>query len=113
MTCSGQNPAGDRAFGAIRLRVEQEMDEGIFYGLFFTGILINYSLKLHLENKGSRLERGNIREGIIMGVSAYLLYQTMALPEIPFPGRVIAAILGLAALVAGGVFFVRGRLSGK
>lgn len=89
------------------------MDEGIFYGLFFTGILINYSLKLHLESKGSKLERSNIREGIIMGVSAYLLYQTVAFPGIPIPGRVIDAILGLSALIAGGFFFIKGRLSGK
>ena len=50
------------------------MNEGLFYGLFFTGILINYGVKLNLESKGSKLERSTVREGLIMGVSAYLLY---------------------------------------
>lgn len=85
------------------------MDQAVFYGLFFTGIVFNYAVKLHLDNKGGNLERSNIREGIIMGVSAYLLYQTMAFPGIPIHGRIIDAVLGLAALITGGVFFIRGR----
>ena len=85
------------------------MNEGLFYGLFFTGILINYGVKLNLESKGSKLERSTIREGLIMGVSAYLLYQTIVFPEMPIPSRVIDTLLGFSALIAGGVFFVKGR----
>jgi hypothetical protein len=86
------------------------MDEGVFYGLFFTGILLNYVVKLNLENKGDRLKRSNIREGVIMGVSAYILYQAIVFPGIPIHGRSIDTVLGLSSLIAGGVFFVKGRL---
>ena len=86
------------------------MNEGVFYGLFFMGILTNYILKLNLENKGNRLERSIIREGIIMGVSAYLLYETMAIPEISTQARVIDTMLGILSLALGAVFFVKGKL---
>lgn len=85
------------------------MNEGLFYGLFFTGILINYVVKLNLESKGNKLERSNIREGVIMGVSAYLLYQALVLQGIPIHVKVIDTVLGLASLIAGGAFFVKGR----
>ena len=86
------------------------MNEGLFYGLFFTGILINYVVKLRIESKGSKLERSTVREGLIAGVSAYLLYQTIVFPEMPIQSRVVVTILGLSSLIAGGVFFVKGRL---
>lgn len=85
------------------------MNEGLFYGLFFTGILSNYLVKLNLESKGSKLERSTVREGLIMGVSAYLLYQTILSSEISTQTRVIDTILGLSSLIAGGLFFVKGR----
>jgi hypothetical protein len=88
------------------------MNEGLFYGLFFTGIIINYIAKLNLESKGNRLARNNVREGLIMGVSAYLLYQTLVVPEIMVRVRVIDAILGLSALITGAVFFIKGKLKG-
>jgi hypothetical protein len=86
------------------------MNEGLFYGLFFTGILINYLVKLSLESKGSKLERSIIREGLIMGISAYLLYQTIVSPETSTQARVVDSVLGLLSLIAGGVFFVKGRM---
>jgi uncharacterized membrane protein YagU involved in acid resistance len=86
------------------------MNEGLFYGLFFTGILLNYAVKLNLECKGKILERSNLREGAIMGVLAYLLYQTIVFPEMSTQARVIDSVLGLSSLIAGGVFFVKGRL---
>ena len=86
------------------------MNEGLFYGVFFTGIILNYLVKLTIESKGNKLERHNLREGIIMGVSAYLLYQTFVFPEISSQARVIDTILGMSALVAGAVFFIKGKL---
>jgi hypothetical protein len=86
------------------------MNEGLFYGLFFTGILLNYAVKLNIESKGNKLERSNLREGLIMGVSAYLLYQTFVFPEISTQARVVDSMLGFSSLIAGGVFFVKGRL---
>ncbi len=44
-----------------------------------------------------------------MGVSAYLLYQTILSSEISTQTRVIDTILGLSSLIAGGLFFVKGR----
>jgi hypothetical protein len=85
------------------------MNEDLFYGLFFTGILLNYAVKLNLEGKGKILERSNLKEGAIMGVSAYLLYQTVVFPEMSTQARVIDSVLGLSSLITGGVFFVRGR----
>jgi hypothetical protein len=101
------NPIGDGwSCGQIN---REKMDEGLFYGLFFLGIIINYTVKLNLESKGKRLERSNLREGMIMGVSVYLLYQTLLFPEIPTQAKAIDTILGLAALVAGAVFFIKGK----
>ena len=85
------------------------MNEGLFYGLFFTGILINYVVKLRLESKGSKLERSTVREGLIMGVSAYLLYQAIVFPEMSIQAKVVVTLLGLSSLMAGGIFFVKGR----
>jgi hypothetical protein len=85
------------------------MNEGLFYGLFFTGILINYVVKLSLESKGSKLERSTVREGLIMGVSGYLLYQTIVFPEMSIQAKVVVTILGFSSLIAGVVFFVKGR----
>jgi hypothetical protein len=45
-----------------------------------------------------------------MGISAYLLYQTVVSPEMSTQARVIDFVLGLLSLIAGGVFFVKGRL---
>lgn len=109
----GREPPDDlRDYPGSRLDqvVSQVMDEGIFYGLFFAGILLNYVLKLNLEKKGNTLARSNVREGVIMGVSTYLLYQVLVLPGIPTPGRVVDALLGVGSLIAGGIFFVKGRL---
>ncbi len=86
------------------------MNEGLFFCLIFTGILLNYAVKLNIEFKGKILERSNLREGAIMGVSAYLLYQTIVFPEMSTQARVIDSVLGLSSLIAGGVFFVKGRL---
>jgi hypothetical protein len=86
------------------------MNEGMFYGLFFTGILLNYAVKLNIESKGNKLDRSNLREGIVMGVSAYPLYQTIVVTEISTQARVIDSALGLSSFIAGGVFFVNGRL---
>jgi hypothetical protein len=86
-----------------------KMNEGMFYGLFFIGILTNYIIKLNLERKGNRLERNNIREGMIMGVSAYLLYQTLVIPDISTQTRAIDSVLGVLSLALGAVFFMRGR----
>jgi hypothetical protein len=86
------------------------MNEAMFYGLFFTGILINYLVKLNLESKGDKLERSNMREGVIMGVSAYLLYQTLVLPEISTQARIVDLILGILSLTLGAAFFMKGRV---
>jgi hypothetical protein len=91
----------------------QEMNEGLFYGMFFTGILINYAVKLNLESKGKKLERSTAREGLIMGVSAYLLYQVFVFPEMSTRLKVIDSILGLLSIIAGGIFFIKGRRDRK
>ncbi len=85
------------------------MNEGTFYGLFFIGILTNYIIKFNLERKGNRLERNFIREGIIMGVSAFLLYQTLVFPDISTQARVIDTMLGLLSLAVAVTFFIKGR----
>jgi hypothetical protein len=63
------------------------MNEGLFYGLFFTGILINYVVKLRLESKGSKLERSTVREGLIIGVSAYTPLPDHCFPRDVHPGE--------------------------
>ncbi len=86
------------------------MNEGLFYGLFFTGILLNYVLKLKLERKGSKLERSNLREGLVMGVTAYLFYQASVHSEIFGWVRAIDLVLGILSVSAAALFFLRGRL---
>lgn len=61
------------------------MDQAVFYGLFFTGIVFNYAVKLHLENRGGKLERSNIRDGIIMGVSGIPSLPDRGIPRHPEP----------------------------
>ena len=85
------------------------MNEGMFYALFFIGILTNYIVKLNLENKGTALERNNVREGIITGVSAYLLYQVVVIPDISTQTKVIDLLLGILSLALAVIFFVKGR----
>jgi hypothetical protein len=87
-----------------------EMNEGLFYGLFFTGILLNYVLKLNLERKGSKLERSNLREGLVLGVTAYLFYQASVHPEISGWVRAIDLVLGILSVAAAALFFLKGRL---
>jgi hypothetical protein len=85
------------------------MNEGVFYGLYFIGILLNYGFKLKIEREGNRVERSNLREGVITGVTAYLFYQSLVVPGIAIHVRVLDAMLGLLSLVAGGVFFIKGK----
>jgi hypothetical protein len=110
VTRSGADPPRD-LWRSLNEQVEgQEMNEGLFFCLFFTGILLSCAVKLNIECKGKMLERSNLREGAIMGISAYLLYQTIVFPEMSTQARVIDSILGLSSLITGGVFFVKGRL---
>lgn len=85
------------------------MDEGRVYALYFLAILFNYGMKLKLERGGKKVPRNNIREGIITGVSLYLLYQSIVLPRIVLHIKVIDIILGISALAAGAIFFLKDK----
>ena len=85
------------------------MDEAMVYGLFFAAVLYNYVMKLRLERQGTRVERSTPREGIIFGLTAYMLYQAIQLPGIPPAVMTLETVLGASSLVAGTVFFMRAR----
>ncbi len=85
------------------------MEEGTIYCLFFAGVLFNYIIKLRLENGGHTVGRSNAREGVVCGISAYLLYQILVQPEIPIHLRITGVILGLSSLLIGAFFFLQGR----
>jgi hypothetical protein len=92
---------------------EGGMDEGIFYGLFFGALLFNYHTKLKLEREGAKVERSNVREGILCGLCSYTLYQAITLASIPTAAKVVDTLLGIAALAACCFFFLKGRLGEK
>lgn len=83
------------------------MQEGMFYGVYFVIILFTYVVKLRLEKEGYKAARSYVREGVISGVTIYLLYQTLMLHGISTRMKVVDGVLGISALVAGAVFFLR------
>ncbi len=86
------------------------MDEGVIYGLYFAAILFNYVMKLKIERGGHGVQRSNVREGVVSGLTIYLIHQVLTLPGIAMYVRVIDTVLGGLSLAAGGAFFIKGRL---
>ena len=85
------------------------MEEAVFYGLFFAVILFNYIVKMGIEKRGGVVRRSNLREGAVFGISIYLLHQTLIHPGISVQTKVVNTALGVACIVAGAVFFIKGR----